>query len=167
MSRFACRVCSQVFEIEDGMAADIAKALTSDKAGPICPTCFEQWVETRPEVEEPVVPVRTSPYLFTDDMDEISGFGGGYEQTCRNMVAAGMEWFDANPDADPKFKGNESIYGLILEDNEDAKALSAAVVAAANGDCTGAMHQATVSHCLYARKNGWEKYCEAMRKDRD
>lgn len=164
MSKFSCRICNQNFEIEDGLAADVVEALTSSKTGPICSVCFEQWRETRPAAEPKAVPARDSRYLFTDDMSEISGFGGGYEQTCRNMVAAGMEWFDANPEAAPRFKGNESIYGVILEDNEDAKALSAAVVGAADGDCTGAMHQAVISHCFYARKNGWEKYCEAMRE---
>lgn len=79
------------------------------------------------------------------------------------MVLAGLDWFDAHPDADPKFHGFKDVYGVISEDNDDAKALSNAVVAAADGDCTGAMHQAAISHIFYARKNGWAKYCEQMR----
>ena len=61
---------------------------------------------------------------YTKDMGEISGFGGGYEEACRKMVLAGLDWFDANPDADPQFHGYEGIYGIITEDNDDAKVRS-------------------------------------------
>ena len=102
-------------------------------------------------------------YEFTEEMGEISGFGGGYEQCCRNMLKAGLEWLDANPESDPQFHGFENVYGGICEDNDDAKALSKAVVDAAD-DCTGAMHQAVVSKILWIKKNGWDKYVEAMSK---
>ena len=102
--------------------------------------------------------------IYTDDMGEISGFGGGYEKACQAMVLAGLAWFDAHPGADPKFHGYSNIYGIIEEDNDDAKALSDAVVAASGGDCTGAMHQATISHVLVARRLGWEGYCAKMRE---
>ena len=36
----------------------------------------------------------TGKYAFTPEMREISGFGGDYEQTCRNMLAAGLRWLD-------------------------------------------------------------------------
>lgn len=108
---------------------------------------------------------RMTKYVYRDDDPEISGFGGGYESACRAMVAAGMEWFDANPAADPKFHGFKGVYGLIDEDNADAEALSAAVAAGCpGGGCTGAMHQATISHVLYARKHGWDKYLADLRK---
>lgn len=102
-------------------------------------------------------------YQYTEDMAEISGFGGGYEEACRAMVVAGLEWLDANPDADPQFHGYKNIYGVISGDNEDAKALTEAVVGATD-DCTGAMHQATVTTVLWIRKNGWAEYVEKMRK---
>ncbi len=112
-----------------------------------------------------------SRYGFSSDMDEISGFGGTYEAGCRVMVQAGMEWFDQHPDAQPKYRGFKGIYGVLGEDNADAKALSAAMVAAADaaypeGGVTGAMHQATVSHVLWAHRYGWPAYCESMRKRR-
>lgn len=103
-------------------------------------------------------------YEFTKAMGEISGFGGGYEATCQNMLKAGMEWLDAHPNADPKFYGFKNIYGLIDEDNEDAKALSKAVVDGSGGDCTGAMHQAVIYHCLVIRKHGWDYYVAEMSK---
>ena len=97
-------------------------------------------------------------YEWTPEMGEISGFGGGYEKTCRDMLLAGLRWLDENPNAEPKFKG---VYGLISDDNEDAKALSYAITAVCDA-CTGAMHQAVVSHCLYIRKNGWDDYVKRM-----
>ena len=103
-------------------------------------------------------------YEYTSDMGEISGFGGDYEAMCRKMVIAGMEWWDEHPDADPQFHGFKGIYGIIEEDNDDAKALTKAVVAPSDGGCTGAMHQAAIGHVLFARKNGWAKYQEKMRE---
>ena len=101
-------------------------------------------------------------YKFTKDMGEISGFGGGYEMTCRAMLDAGLQWFDANPNADPKFHGYKNVYGIIQEDNKDAEELTKAVVDASFDDCTGAMVQAVISSCLFIRKNGWDHYTEAM-----
>jgi len=102
-------------------------------------------------------------YIFVEGMREISGFGGGYEEACRKMLVAGLEWLDAHPKAAPKFHGYKGIYGTVHEDNDDAKALSAAVVNAVEG-CSGAMHQAVICACLWIRKNGWEKYVTEMSK---
>lgn len=98
---------------------------------------------------------------FTDDMAEISGFGGGYEDACRKMVLAGVTWLKANPGADPKFSGMKGVYGLIDENNKDAKDLSAAVLKAAEG-CSGAMHQAAISHIMRIKAVGWETYAADM-----
>lgn len=108
--------------------------------------------------------IKMSKYKYTPEMREISGFGGGYEETCRAMVVAGLEWLDQNPQANPEFSHYSNVYGIINKENDDAKALSEAVVAAANHDCTGAMHQATISHILWIKKNGWDKYVENMTK---
>jgi len=93
---------------------------------------------------------------------EISGFGGGYEKHCRKMLIAGIKWLEQNPKANPEFYGYKNVYGVISDDNEDAKALSKAVVDGADGDCTGAMHQAVIEIILYIRKNGIDKYLEQM-----
>jgi hypothetical protein len=107
--------------------------------------------------------------IYTDDMDEISGFGGGYETACRAMVLAGLQWLDEHPGADPHFKTCESIYGVCLDDNNDAKDLTKAMITAAEpgGGATGAMHQATVSHVLWIMANGWDKYVVEMKKPND
>ena len=105
-------------------------------------------------------------YEFEEGMSEISGFGGNYEDTCRRMVKAGLEWFDEHPEADPQFVGYEGIYGIISEENEDAKKLSKSVVASVN-DCTGAMHQSTIGHILHIKKVGWDIYIEEMKNGGD
>ncbi len=108
-----------------------------------------------------------SKYEFTKQMGEISGFGNGYEQCCRDMLKAGLKWWDENPEADPQFHGFKGVYGLIAEDNDDAKALSEAVVKGSGDDCTGAMHQAVVSSIFYIHRNGWDKYVEEMSKPKE
>lgn len=155
-----CGKCGEQVNIPGGTVEQIVDAVGK----PLCQGCFDLTMASRPECEEPIVMQRETKYSFTSDMGEISGFGGGYEQTCRNMLAAGLEWLDDHPEADPQFRGMEGVYGIIREENDDAKALSEAVVAGADGDCTGAMHQAVISSCLWIRKNGWEAYCESMRK---
>lgn len=137
---------------------------------------FDEWLEKSNEYHasneakslEMLEDVRLGYYLdniarykFNEKMGEISGFGGSYEKGCRAMLDAGLQWFDANPNADPLFKGFEGVYGVLSDDNEDAKALSSAVTSVADG-CTGAMHQAVISSVLWIRKNGWDKYAEVM-----
>lgn len=103
-------------------------------------------------------------YEYTDDMRQISGFGGGYEHGCRNMVLAGLEWLDAHPEEDPKFSHCPQIYGVVNEDNDAAKALSKVVMDACDG-CSGAMHHAAIMHVVQIKHIGWEKYCEIMRSE--
>lgn len=115
------------------------------------------------EAENPI-PDTTGKYKFTQEMGEISGFGGWYEQTCRNMLAAALRWFDENPEGNPVFQGFEGVMGLCIEDNEDAKALTKAIGDAANGDFSGAMHQAVVRSAFYVKKHGWDAYVAEMSK---
>lgn len=96
-------------------------------------------------------------YEFTDDMQELSGFGGGYEAGCRKMVVAGLRWWDAHPDADPKFVGWKGIFGVLAENNADAEALTKVITDAEDG-CTGAMHQAAIGHILWIRRHSWLAY---------
>jgi hypothetical protein len=116
-----------------------------------------------------------SKYEFTENMREISGFGGSYEEGCRLMLKAGMEWFDENPDADPVFKGMEGVYGLMMENNDDANALSEAILNAPFVDpdtgedttvreygATGAMRYAVITSVLWIKKFGWDAYVKEM-----
>ncbi len=108
---------------------------------------------------------------WPDDVDEISGFGGGYEECCRVMFAAGLQWLNENPLAEPRFRGISSVYGVLLDHNDDAKALTRAVVdaAKAHGGATGAQHQAVVGHLMAIRTMGWDEWhrqlCEYRSKD--
>lgn len=98
-------------------------------------------------------------YAWRDGMGEISGFGGSYEEACRNMVRAGLRWLDEHPHADPRFAAGTA-------ENEDAKALDRAVTAACP-DCSGAMWGASVGACLYVKKHGWDAYCAAMSRKKE
>lgn len=101
-----------------------------------------------------------SKYQYTDDMAEISGFGGGYESTCRAMVAAGLEWFDGHPKAVPDVLNPD--YPL----NDDARELCHALVGAAGGACTRDMHRLAFTHVMHVRRIGWDAYCAEMRGKR-
>ena len=103
-------------------------------------------------------------YKWTKEMGEISGFGGSYERGCRAMVIAGLEYWDSHPDLNPRFKGYKNVYGILSDDNEDAKMLEDKMMEVVDNDCTGAMHQASVSAVLYIKKNGWDKYVREMSK---
>ena len=98
---------------------------------------------------------------FTEAMGEISGMGGGYEAGCQAMVLAGMAWLDAHPDADPHFKGFKGVFGVLADDNDDAKALTAAITSGTD-DCTGAMHHASVNHCMAYKRLGWDEYVRQL-----
>ncbi len=102
------------------------------------------------------------PGEWVEGMGEISGFGGGYEQACRQMLRQGLKWFDEHPDAKPEFQGFKQVYGLVTEENKDAEALSAAVCAGV--EPTGAMHQAVISHLFWIRRVGWDAYVAEMSK---
>jgi len=106
---------------------------------------------------------------YDDTMREISGFGGSYEDGCRTMVLAALDWMEAHPTEDPKFHGFKDVTGICIEDNAAAKAMSDAMTAAAdakypNGGVTGAMHQASVSHAMAAKRLGWDAYVAKMRE---
>lgn len=103
-------------------------------------------------------------YRHTDDMPEISGFGGGYESICQNMLEAGVKWLTDHPSA--KLEGHtfKGIYGVFTPDSDDAKAMDKAVIDAADGNATGAMHHAVMSRLFWISKNGWDAYCAELRK---
>ena len=109
-----------------------------------------------------------SKYIWTEDMGEISGFGGNYEEACRAMLLFGVEWLDQNPQANPEFQGYQGVFGIARSNNKDAQELDKAIQAGAdsidpNGGMTGAMYQAVVERLLYIKKNGWKDFQEKMR----
>jgi hypothetical protein len=100
-------------------------------------------------------------YPWEPGMREISGFGGNYERACRNMIYAGLAWLDARPGADLKASAPPGVYGILTATSKDAKALEKAVLAACP-DCSGAMHHATMSACMFIAQHGWPRYVAVM-----
>lgn len=108
-----------------------------------------------------------SKYSYTDKCTEVSGLGGIYEEACKKMVISGVEWFDNNKNADPKFHGFEGVFGLVIEDNDQAKELTRHMNKSINEEATGAMMQACLNHVMFVKQNGWEKYIEEMEKNNE
>lgn len=109
-----------------------------------------------------------SKYEYTPEMGEISGFGGGYEKACRNMVIAGLEWCDQQPSVDLSYKEFQGVYGLTTGESDDMKTMQQVMFEASGKDCTGAMMQACMGHIMAIRKNSWDWYVAEMSKpDKD
>jgi len=105
-------------------------------------------------------------YRHTPDMGEISGFGGGYEAVCQDMLSAGVNWMMEKKLSGGDLKAHTfaGIYGLIEPDNDNARELEKVLAEAAHGDCTGAMMQALMERCIWISKHSWDEYCVEMRK---
>ena len=108
----------------------------------------------------------TTPiYKHTPDMGEISGFGGGYEALCQDMLNAGVVWLTAHRYADLQASGYKGVFGVLKAESDDAKAMEAAMMAAdTKQDCTGAMHHAVMSRLFWISANGWDAYCAELRQ---
>lgn len=115
--------------------------------------------ELRRKVDEarraPIPPTGHAKYEWRPGMGEISGMGGAYEGACRQMVAAGCQYLDDNPEGELKFGAG------ITAESDTAKGLEDAILEACP-DCSYAMMGAATNACLYVRKNGWDAYCNAM-----
>lgn len=119
-------------------------------------------------VPKPTPEVTLHGRTMTSDMAEISGFGGSYEEGCRLLVLAGVEWILTHPEAKPEWKVPQNIIGIDMENNADAEALEAAMMAApitkdgrvttVGEDCTGAMMQFSKRHAARAAMVGWDVY---------
>ena len=95
---------------------------------------------------------------------DISGFGGGYEQTCQKMLRNGIEFLKGKPDFDwSGYIQYKNVYGICTAVNEDAKALDDAIKEGTDGT-TGAMHQAVIGHLAYVHKNGYEAWLKEAQK---
>lgn len=104
------------------------------------------------------------PFRHTTDMGEISGFGGDYEECCQDMLEAGVMFLANKQSPDFKVLENPQIYGIVKLEGADAEALEKAVLAAAKGEATGAMHHAVMSRLAWIGKNGWSAYCAKLRE---
>ena len=105
-------------------------------------------------------------YKYSKMSREISGFGGDYEQACRDMVRAGMRWWDEHPKAEISFEQSNNIYGLTANESNDCKTLSEVMDASIGCGCSSAMMQACLNHLMYAHEHGWDQYMEKMVEER-
>lgn len=103
-----------------------------------------------------------SRYVYTDRMEEISGFGGGFEDVCRKMVVAGLEWVDAHPGAKIEFSEINGVTGLTTDETPDCKEMQTAMNQAADNDASGAMIHVCSKHVLFVLSKGWEQYVKVM-----
>ena len=100
-------------------------------------------------------------WTFDEDMDEISGFGDGYEASCRRMLAAGGDWADAHPEEWVKVKRladlpRECERLMILAcEGEDP-----------NAGPTGAMMGVVANLIGFVQRNGWEEFVRQFRARR-
>lgn len=105
-------------------------------------------------------------YEWTPAMAEVSGFGGEYEEACREMVIAAAEWSEENPDADPEVGTPEGVFGLIVGMNGTGEELLEAVKSPVDG-ASGAMVHGASRSALYIHENGWDAYVEMMEETDD
>ena len=96
---------------------------------------------------------------WTDDMGEVSGMGGTYEQACRWGVMRGADFMLDNfeqfdPDVALTADGTWASAAYDLLSTEISESISG---------LSGAMHGAIMGHCRFICREGWDTYCKAMR----
>jgi hypothetical protein len=106
------------------------------------------------------------PYLWTEDMQELSGFGGGYEDACRMMLQAGLAWFDAHPKAIVDFREAQGVYGWLKFTSDQGKEFEKAIVNACPDGPTGAMVHCVTRAVHFIRAKSWAEWCERKRANR-
>jgi len=101
-------------------------------------------------------------YEWNDEMDEVSGLGGEYEEACREMIAAGLQWLEDNDGPVVKFSGGQNVtarIGPAAGEIDDLREHMASVV---EFDVTPSMLHVCVKHALYAYDIGWLSYTTRM-----
>ena len=109
-------------------------------------------------------------YLFTPDMDEISGLGGDYEACCREALRGALLYLDANPGPELVAQEIPGVFGIVTGNERLDAAIAAgnaAAVARFGEECglTGAMVHAITNCLLFIQKRGWDAFRVAMLKD--
>ena len=91
---------------------------------------------------------------------DISGMGGGYEEACQRMFWTGVKHLQEMQNPEELLQGRKeyvNIYG-ICKLPESFKECQKKMLAAVNGDCTGAMMQCVTGHLKYFAENGYDKW---------
>lgn len=101
--------------------------------------------------------------LYKPGCAEISGFGGGYELCCRDMVVTGVNWCLENPEKAEhlSYKGFKNVFGLCMSNSPEAEELDKVLMEACEGS-TGAQHQACISHIMWINAHTTDEYAAKM-----
>ncbi len=101
-----------------------------------------------------------SKYIFTPEMDEITGFGGVYEETARAMLMEGLRWMDEHPEAKLTYEK-----GKITNGSTEHAQLVDAVVAKGNtiGGATSLLLEMVLELLYYIKAEGWEAFEEMFK----
>jgi len=105
-------------------------------------------------------------YEWTDEMAEISGFGGEYELSCRKMITTGLEWLEDNDGPIAEFSTGHNVTARIDEGTEATGELRAHMASAVDVDPSPSMLHLCVKQALYAQEIGWDAYVTRLRDDR-
>ncbi len=99
-------------------------------------------------------------WKHTPEMGEISGFGGGYEEACQQMLHQGVAYLVSLGERRPEFEVEtyRGVFGICDLTGPDAEGLEAAVMAGDGFGATGAMHQAVMMRLRFIAEHGWERY---------
>jgi len=101
-------------------------------------------------------------YEWTEGMAEISGLGGEYERTCRQMVTAGARWLGENEGPTVQLSESENVTVRIDDRNGRKEKLRAYMVESADVEPTASMLHVSMKHALYADGIGWEAYVSRL-----
>jgi len=95
-------------------------------------------------------------------MAEISGLGGEYERTCREMVTAGVRWLEQNDGPTVQFSESENVTVRIDDGNGVKEELRAHMVESVDVEPTASMLHVSMKHSLYADGIGWDAYVSRL-----
>lgn len=97
-------------------------------------------------------------------MGELSGFGDGYEDLCRAMLRAGLQWLDDHPNV-VVIRGIDGVLGFAGGDPDDDVNGLLALLYEAGGSKTSVRMVEVVTHALgYVLDNGWPAFVVAMKQ---
>lgn len=94
---------------------------------------------------------------------DMSGFGGGYEHVCQQMLKNGLDYLESKGKPDATLHGYKNVYGIVDLKGPDSKAFEDAVMKGIK-DATGAMHQCVMGHLFYIAKHGHDGWIKELEK---
>ena len=100
---------------------------------------------------------------------DLSGMGGGYEEMCQKMLWRGVKHLETIKPSVEMWQGAteyKNIYGIMITDGVELKALESSMLPPDDNDCSGAMHQCVMGHLRFIHRNGLIKWEEGLRPHR-